>query len=74
MTRKQVIDRLTVLGFEDPEIKYLDIRDFLHYNRTPVKAITRIELADTDGRDSSYWTTHCYLTDSEGNDWGTVEV
>lgn len=74
MTRKEIITRLTALGFDDPVLKYYDIKDFLYHNRVPIKAITKIDLNDTSGRDSSYWTVLCWVVDSCGNDWGSVEV
>lgn len=74
MTRKQVINRLAELGFEDAETKYYEIKDFLYYNRTPIKAIREITISDDSHEDTLYWTVHCWLTDSNGNDWGSVEV
>ena len=44
MKIKQIKDRLKELSFED--YKYYEIRDFLKANRTPMKAITRIERGD----------------------------
>ena len=44
MKIKEIKQKLKDLGYEDH--KYYEIRDFLHYNNTPVKAITKIEYYD----------------------------
>lgn len=44
MRIKEIKENLNKLGFED--YKYYEIRDFLKSNRTPMKAITRIERGD----------------------------
>lgn len=67
MTRQQMVSRLQALGFENPTAKYEEVKDFLHYNRTPIKAVTAVEQSPNEGR------VHLHLTDSNGDDWGTVE-
>lgn len=42
MKIKQIKERLKELSFED----YNEIRDFLKFNHTPMKAITNIERGD----------------------------
>lgn len=44
MKIKQIKERLKELSFED--YKYYEIRDFLKFNHTPMKAITNIERGD----------------------------
>ena len=72
MTRNEIINELERLNFEEPVSKYLDIRDFLHYNRTPIKAVQKVTVSNYffDGTPS---TARLYLVDSNGNDWGSVE-
>lgn len=75
MTRKQMMNRLKELGFEDYEWKYYNIKDFLAYNRVPIKAITALEIQNRYfDDDTSLWTCKVSLVNSEGQDWGSLEV
>lgn len=44
MKPKEIKQRLKELGYEDH--KYYEIQDFLYANKTPMKAITKIEYYD----------------------------
>lgn len=44
MKPKEIKTRLKALGYE--EHKYYEIQDFLYANKTPMKAITKIEYHD----------------------------
>lgn len=72
MTRNEIINELKRLDFEEPLSKYMDIRDFLHYNHTPIKAVYKVTVSSyfIDGTPNR---ARLYLVDSNGNDWGSVE-